>query len=127
MIVNRLFQASYNTKREARDFSKLKRLKNTAGGIEIGKNVVDQFFNAHKGYCAVPENIHTHPMEGQWKFREGGGGLKSQNFKRKVWSLSGNSRGVGGGGGVKPKNLPWEGYGYFMEQHILSQEAMQAL
>ena len=24
----------------------------------------------------------------------------------------------GGGGGVKPKNLPWEGYGYFMEQHI---------
>ena len=23
----------------------------------------------------------------------------------------------GGGGGVKPKNLPWEGYGYFMEQH----------
>ena len=53
-------------------------------------------------------------MEGQWKFRGGGGGLKSQNFKRKVWGLSGNSRGVGG---FKPKNLPWEGYGYFMEQH----------
>ena len=25
----------------------------------------------------------------------------------------------GGGGGFKPKNLPWEGYGYFMEQHNL--------
>ena len=35
-------------------------------------------------HCAVPENIHTHPMEGQWKFRGGGGGLKGQNFKRKV-------------------------------------------
>ena len=53
-----------------------------------------------------------------WKVNgnsEGVGGLKSQNFKRKVWGLSGNSRGVGG---FKLKNLPWEGYGYFMEQHI---------
>ena len=24
---------------------------------------------------------------------------------------------VGGGGGVKPKSLLWEGYGYFLEQH----------
>ena len=35
-----------------------------------------------KRVCNVqnfPENIHTHPMEGHWKFR-GGGGLKSQNF-----------------------------------------------
>ena len=47
---------------------------------------------------------------------EGVGGLKDQNFKRKVWDLSGNSRGVGG---FKPKNLPWEGYGYFLEQHIV--------
>ena len=28
-------------------------------------------------YCAVPENIHTHPTEGHWNF-QGGGGLKSQ-------------------------------------------------
>ena len=42
------------------------------------------------------------------------GGLKGQNFKRKVWGLSGNSRGVGG---FKPTNLPWEGYGCFLEQH----------
>ena len=37
-----------------------------------------------------------------WKVNgnsEGVGGLKSQNFKRKVWGLSGNSIGVGG----KPK------------------------
>ena len=27
-------------------------------------------------YCAVPENIHTHPMEGQWKFQGGGGSQK---------------------------------------------------
>ena len=45
--------------------------------------------------CAVPENIHTHPMEGQWKFR-GGGGLKSQNFKRKNWKFQ-------RGGGIKIK------------------------
>ena len=34
-------------------------------------------------------------MEGPWKFR-GGGGSQSQNFKRKVWGLTGNSRGAGG-------------------------------
>ena len=34
--------------------------------------------------CAVLENIHSHPLEGHWKFQGGGGGgggggLKSQN------------------------------------------------
>ena len=29
------------------------------------------------------QKIHTHPMEGHWKFL-GGGGLKSQNFRSKV-------------------------------------------
>ena len=33
--------------------------------------------------CVVPEKIHTHSMEGHWKFL-GGGGLKSQNFRSKV-------------------------------------------
>ena len=42
-----------------------------------------------------------------------GGGLKSQNFKRKVWCLTGISRRVRG------KKLTWEGYGYFLEQHNL--------
>ena len=31
----------------------------------------------HDQYCTVPENIHTHPMEGHWKF-EGLGDIKSQ-------------------------------------------------
>ena len=49
----------------------------------------------------------------------GVGGLKkSQNFKRNVhvWGLTGISRVVRG---LKPKSLPWEGYGYFLEQHIV--------
>ena len=48
---------------------------------------------------------------------KGVGGLKCQNFKRKVWGLTGNFRGVEG---FKPKNLLWEGYGCFLEQHIMS-------
>ena len=64
--------------------------------------------------------FHKISIPTPWKVdgnSEGVGGLKSQNFKRKVWGLTGNSRGVGGGG-VKLKSLPWEGYGYFLEQHI---------
>ena len=45
----------------------------------------------------------------------GVGALEGQNFKRKVWGLSETSRGVGG---LNQKNLPWEGYGYFLKQHI---------
>ena len=30
------------------------------------------------GYCVVPEIIHTHPMEGHWKFLGGGGVLKAK-------------------------------------------------
>ena len=48
----------------------------------------------------------------------GGGGSKkkSQNFKRNVWGLTGISRVVRR---LKPKSLLWEGYGYFLEQHIV--------
>ena len=28
------------------------------------------------------------------------------------------------GGGIKPKNLPWEGYGYYLEQHNLHIRAL---
>ena len=31
-------------------------------------------------HCVVPENIHTPPTEGHWKFR-GGGGFKDRNFR----------------------------------------------
>ena len=34
-------------------------------------------------YCAVPENIHTHPKEGQWKIPRGRGVSKAQFFKGK--------------------------------------------
>jgi len=30
-------------------------------------------------YCVVPENIHTHPKEGYWKF-QGGGGFQKRNI-----------------------------------------------
>ena len=56
-------------------------------------------------------------MKGPWNYSETGeGDLKSKNFKRKVWGLTGISRGVGG---FKQKNLPLKGprYGYFLEQH----------
>jgi len=35
--------------------------------------------------CAVPENIHTHPLDGHWKFLGGGGGgiSKGKVFKGK--------------------------------------------
>ena len=29
----------------------------------------------------VPENIHTHPTEGHWKFHRGGGVLKAKFLK----------------------------------------------
>ncbi len=62
--------------------------------------------------CAVPENNYTHPMGGHWKF-QGDGRSQKPKFLQKVWGLTGISKGVGG---FKPKNLPWEGYGYFLEQ-----------
>ena len=65
-------------------------------------------------YCGVPENIHTHPKEGKWKF-QGGGGSKAQFFKGKYGTKMVFLEGVGG---FKLENLPWEGYGYFLEQHI---------
>ena len=40
--------------------------------------------------CAVPEKIHTHPVECHRKFL-GGGDLKSQNFQSKVCSETGIS------------------------------------
>ena len=39
-------------------------------------------FNNLQYYCANPGIIHTHPMEGHWKFL-GGGGLKCQNVRSK--------------------------------------------
>ena len=52
-----------------------------------------------KQECVVPEKIHTHPMEGPWKFLEGGGGAK-QRMK-----INWNFLGGGGGGGGKTKTF----------------------
>ena len=65
--------------------------------------------------CVVPEKIHTHPMEGHWKFLGGGGVLKTKF----VEALYENKLEFPGGeGGCKTKNLPWGGYGYFLELYI---------
>ena len=60
-------------------------------------------------------NIHAHPKEGQREF-QGGGGFKSHFFEQKYDT---KMTVLGGGGfNLKKKNFPWEGYGYFLEQHI---------
>ena len=41
----------------------------------------------------VPENIHTHPVDGYWKFQGGRGLKKSMKLN---WNFE---RGAGGGGG----------------------------
>ena len=49
--------------------------------------------------CAVPEKIHTHPIEGHQKF-QGGGGLKSQTLEAKYEA---KLEFPGGGGGMQNK------------------------
>ena len=43
-----------------------------------------------------------------------GRGFQKPNFSNESMTLKGNFR---RGGGFNLKNLPWEGYGYFLEQH----------
>ena len=65
--------------------------------------------------CAVPENINTSPIEGQWQFQGGGGVAKAKGLKEK----DGAKLEFPEGWGCKPKNPPWEaGYGYLVEAHI---------
>ena len=69
----------------------------------------------------VPENIHTPPTEGHWKFPEGrvggGGGLKAKLLEEKY---DAKLEFPGGwGGGCKTKNLSWGvEQEYFLELHI---------
>ena len=65
-------------------------------------------------YCAIPENIHTHPDP--QKFQGGGGGSKAQCFKEKYNAKLEFLEGWG----VQTKKPSMEGYGYFLEQHIVS-------
>ena len=55
--------------------------------------------------CAVPEKIHTHPMEGHWKFLRGRGVLKVKILEAKYEAeLEFPGR---AGGGMQNKNLLW--------------------
>ena len=59
-------------------------------------------------HCAVPENIHTKPMEGHWKCQEGGLGegiSKANKIKVKYEAYLEFGR-----VGFKPKNLLLRGY-----------------
>ena len=60
------------------------------------------------GNCVVPEKIHTHPMEGHWKFLGGGRGvLKAKFLEEKYENKPEFPGGIGGGGGCKAKSLLW--------------------
>ena len=50
-------------------------------------------------HCAVPEKIHTHPMEGHWKFLGRGGVLKAKILGAKYEAKLEFPGGGGGGGG----------------------------
>ena len=51
-------------------------------------------------YCVVPEKIHTHPMEGYWKFLLGGGGggalTVDAKFLKAMWETKLEFPGVRG-------------------------------
>ena len=64
-------------------------------------------------HCVVPENIHTHPGEGHWKFQggEGGGGggvPEAQMFKAKYEAKLEFPERRGGGGQTKKPSLGGE-------------------
>ena len=60
-------------------------------------------------HCVVRENIHTHKVNGNSK---GSGLFQKPNF------LNESMKECPDGWGFNLKNLPWEGCGYFLEQHI---------
>ena len=60
------------------------------------------FFKKSKAHCAVPEKIHTHPMEGHRKFLGGGGVLKVKILEAKYEA---KLEFPGGMGGAKQKTF----------------------
>ena len=71
----------------------------------------------HCAQCVVPENIHTHPMDGSWKFSGGGvGGLKHHNFVKERMLLNWKFQ---RGEGVQMKKN-----GHFPEQHNAHLESL---
>ena len=67
--------------------------------------------------CVVPENIHTHPMEGHWKFLGvGGGGVLKAKFQKQCMKIKTYLE-FHGGGGVQNRKHLWVKYEYFLELH----------
>ena len=59
------------------------------------KNIRNFMFKHSENiHHAVPENIHTHPEEGHWKFR--GGGDKKPNFLKESMKQNRNFQRGGG-------------------------------
>ena len=84
----------------------LKEIRNTF--CNLGTN----FVSATK--CAVPENIHTLPMEGQREF-QGGTGSHKVEFLKEGMGLNCNFQ---MGGGMQTKKPSVGGvWIYFLEQH----------
>ena len=68
--------------------------------------------------CMVPEKIHTHPMEGHWKFLGGGReAVLKAKFVEEMYENKLELPGGGKGGWCKTNNFPWGEYGYFLELH----------
>ena len=57
--------------------------------------------------CVIPENFHTHPTEGHWKFLGGGGVLKAKFLEAMYDNKPEFPRGGGGRGGCKTICFPW--------------------
>jgi len=64
----------------------------------------------------VPENIHTHPVVGHWKFTRGGRVSKAKNFEGKNEA---KLEFLEGGGGSKVKKKLWGRYGYFQNHKVM--------
>ena len=70
--------------------------------------------------CAVPENIHTHPIyERSLEIPTGGrgGGVLKAKFLEAMYENKQKFSWGAGAGVQEQKILPWGEYGYFLELH----------
>ena len=81
--------------------------------------------------CVVPENNHTHPKEGHWKFQGGGGISKAKIFKGKYeaeleipewWQVGGSNQKTFRGGmdifRIQPHKLVQEFYTFLLTVNL---------
>ena len=67
-------------------------------------------------HCVVPEKIHTHLMEGHWKFLGGGGGVSKAKFLEEMYE---SKLEFPEGRGCKTKSLPWGVWIFSGTAHLL--------